>query len=218
MKRAVKEQLQFAYNEKGFLLIEHLIAIVIMSILVMVILGLMQVVSAYTTNQTALTMHEVNTVATRLQNEIRLANYLTSSGSGVVAHFESQNNEIGFHVQNNRLMRQVNGRGGEILVYNLSSMTVEVFNENSAAITLLSLEGEAFRFPIYTLHITIPEIDEADEDEEDYYEDEYNYLDDDDYEDEYLDEEDEEVISDPESENEVDEENVEEENDSEEGG
>jgi len=149
----------FVYNEKGFLLLEHLIAIVIMSILSLTFLVLMQVVSSYRPDQTALSMHEVNTLSIRLQNEIRSADFLTVSGGELLAHFENDGNIVSFFVQNNRFMRQVNGRGGEILVYNIAGMNVLLFDENSARITLNSLEGDAFQFylRVVTIEIYIPE-------------------------------------------------------------
>lgn len=150
----------FVSNEKGFLLLEHLIAIVIMGILSLTFLALMQVVSNYKEEQTTLTMHEVNTIAIRLQNEIRSADFLTATQGQLSAHFESENNIVNFFVQNNRLMRQVNGRGGEILVYNISEMSTLLFNEHSVSISLKSLDDNLFQFYLQVVNIAInvPEI------------------------------------------------------------
>ena len=160
----------FAYNEKGFLLLEHLISIVIMGILSIVFLYLMQIVSVYTVDQTSLTMHEVNSLAIRLQNEIRFASSLTSTDTQLFANFTREGNVVSFSAQNNRLVRQVNGRGGEILLYNLFGMDIELFDNQSARISLVSAEGEVFQFYLRVLQIefervAIKEADNIDEEE-----------------------------------------------------
>jgi len=155
----------FVYNEKGFLLLEHLISIVIMSVLSITFLYLMRVVSVYTVDQTALTMHEVNSLAIRLQNEIRLADSLTAADGRLFAHFTREENVVSFSAQNNRLVRQVDGRGGEIMVYNLSGMNVVLFDNRSARISLVSFDGDIFQFYLQALHMEVdhPEIWEEDD-------------------------------------------------------
>jgi len=162
----------FVFNERGFLLLEHLIAIAMMGILSFTFLVLMQVVSNYTTDQTVLTMHEVNTLAIRLQNEIRTADFLTVSGGQLAAHFENEGNIVRFLVQNNRLVRQVNGRGGEILVYNVAAIELLLFDEHSVRLSLRSLDGDVFQFylEIVTVEIYFPEVEV--EEEEEYEDDE----------------------------------------------
>jgi len=155
-------------NEKGFLLLEHLIAIAIMSILSIAFLILMQIVSVYTVDQTSLTMHEVNSLAIRLQNEVQHADSLTGTGGRLVAHFTREGDVVSFTAQNNRLVRQVNGRGGEIMVYHLSGMNVTLFDSRSARVSLRSFDGDVFRFYLQLLHVEVnlPEIWEEDINEE----------------------------------------------------
>ena len=158
----------FVYNEKGFLLLEHLISLVIMSILNITFLTLMQVVSVYTVSQTSLTMHEVNSLAIRLQNEIQHADSLTATDGRLLAHFTREGDVVSFTAQNNRLVRQVNGRGGEIMVYNLSGMNVSLFDSRSARVSLRSFDGDVFQFYLQLLHVEVnlPEIWEENINEE----------------------------------------------------
>ena len=151
-------------NEKGFLLLEHLISIVIMGVLSITFLSLMQVTSVYTANQTSLTMHEVNSLAIRLQNEIRFADSLTVADGRLFAHFIGEGNVVSFSAQNNRLVRQVEGRGGEILVYNLSGMDVVLFDDHSARVSLISFDGDVFQFYLSTLHMEVNHIEISEED------------------------------------------------------
>lgn len=155
----------FVYNEKGFLLLEHLISIVIMGVLSLAFLYLMQVVSAYTVDQTSLTMHEVNSLAIRLQNEIKFAEFLTVADGQLLAHFTREGDIVSFSAQNNRLVRQVNGRGGEILVYNLSGMDIDLFDDQSARLSLRSFDGDVFQFYLFVLSIDVDrvEIEEGDD-------------------------------------------------------
>ena len=133
-------------NERGFLLLEHLISILIVGILSVAFLSLMQVVRVYTVDQTALTMHEVNTLAIRLQNEVRFADSLKAADGQLFVHFNEAGNVVSFSAQNDRLVRQVDGRGGEIMVYNLAKMEVFLFDDQSARISLVSFDGNVFQF------------------------------------------------------------------------
>ena len=150
-------------NEKGFLLLEHLIAIVIMGVLSIAFFSLMQVVSLYAFDQTSLTMHEVNSLAIRLQNEIRFANSLTAADGQLFAHFTNEGNIVSFSAQNNRLVRQVGGRGGEIMVYNLAGMDIVLFDNQSARVSLRSFNGDVFQFYLHILSMEVDrEISEED--------------------------------------------------------
>lgn len=151
---------RFAFNERGFLLLEHLIAIAIMSILSLAFFALMQMVSSYTVDQEAFTMHEANTLAVRMQNEIKTADFLSTANGQLLAHFDD--GTVSFAILNNRLTRQVNGRGGEILAYNVHAMDVTLFDQLSARITLRTADERWFQLYLSVLNIQLdfPEIEE----------------------------------------------------------
>ena len=142
-------------NEKGFLLLEHLISILIVGILSIAFLSLMQVVRGFSVDQTSLTMHEVNTLAVRLQNEIGDACFLTAEEGQLFAHFSGDGYVVSFSAQNNRLVRQVDGRGGEIMVYNLADMNVVLFDDQSARVSLISFDGDVFQFFLEVLSLEV---------------------------------------------------------------
>jgi len=141
-------------NEKGFLLLEHLISIVVVGILSLAFLSLMQVVRVYTVDQTALTMHEVNTLAIRLQNEIRFAESLSAADGQLFAHF-ADGRVVSFSARNDRLVRQVDGQGGEIMVYNLAGMDVVLFGSQSVRVSLRSFDGDVFQFYLQILQMNV---------------------------------------------------------------
>lgn len=161
--------MKFASNQKGFLLLEHLIAIAIMGILGIGFLGIMQVITVYTVDQNVLTMHEVNTIAVRLQNEARFADFLVASSGQLDLHFSDSNEVVNFFVLNDRLVRRVNGLGGEILIYNIASMDVIAFDPYTVRVVLKCLSGESFSFSLTTLQLNIDFFEEE-------IEDEYKYL------------------------------------------
>ena len=159
--------MKFVFNQKGFLLLEHLIAIAITGIISIAFLSVMQVISGYTVDQNALTMHEVNTVAVRIQNEIRFADLLTVSTGRLELHFERSNEIISFFILNDRLVRRVNGRGGEVLIYSIASMDVVSFGAGAVRVELRCLSGDTFSFSVSKLQL---DIDFAMEEIEDDYE------------------------------------------------
>jgi len=142
----------FVYDERGFLLLEHLIAVVIMGIMMVVFLSLMEIVAGFTAQQGELTMHEVNTLAVRIQNEARHANQLTSSDHQLFLHFDHTDDVIGFVISNNRLLRQVNGRGGEIMSYHVTNLNVEQLTDTRAGLLVNGSNGEVFRFSVRGLN------------------------------------------------------------------
>jgi len=146
---------KFVFNQKGFLLLEHLIAIAIMGIISIGFLTIMQVISSYVVRQNALTMHEANTVAIRIQNEIRFADFLTASPGQLDAHFQDANEIVSFFVLNDRLVRRVNGRGGEILIYNLVSFDVVAFDSYAVRVGLRCSANHEFSFYLRTLQLNI---------------------------------------------------------------
>ena len=165
--------MKFVFNQKGFLLLEHLIAIAIMGIISISFLSVMQVISSYAADQNTLTMHEVNTVAVRLQNEVRFADFFITSPGRLDVHFANSNDVINFFVLNNRLVRRVNGLGGEVVVHNVTSMDVLALADNSVRIVLHCLAGQEFSFSLSILQLNIYFVAEEKYDEEG---DDYEYL------------------------------------------
>ena len=145
----------YVFNESGFLLLEHLVAIVILGILSISFLHLIKVVTMYDVDQNALTMHEVNTIAIRMQNEIRSANTLKAGEDYIIAYFGATDQEISFSIRNNNLVRQVDGRGGEVLGYNIRAISAHKVNDNGALVSLICNEMQKFQFYIFTLNLNL---------------------------------------------------------------
>jgi len=147
--------MKFVSNQKGFLLLEHLISIAITGIISIAFLSVMQVISGYAASQNALAMHEVNTIAIRIQNETRFADFLTASPGRFDVHFENSSEIVSFFVLNERLVRRVNERGGEILIYNIASMDVVAFGSGAVRVILKCSNGSEFSFSLSVLQLNI---------------------------------------------------------------
>lgn len=146
---------RFVYNEKGFLLLEHLLALAIIGILSIVLVYLLQVISVYHIDQNALTHHEINTLGLRLQNEVQFATSVSAAPNQFLIHFDHNDEVVSFSVRNDRLLRQVNGTGGEIATYHIRSLDVTLFGDQAARLQLTSLEGERFNIYVSTLRFYV---------------------------------------------------------------
>ena len=152
---------RFVCNERGFLLIEHLISLFVVGILGALIATLLQVMASYNVSPNYLTMHEVQTLATRIQNEARLASSLSAGDGELRLYFADSGDRVSFVARNNRMMRQVNGSGGEVATYNLRSMDVRLIDDGAARLRLVSMEQEVFNMYITLLVAGLTPIDSS---------------------------------------------------------
>lgn len=146
---------RFVYNERGFLLLEHILSLVIVGILSWAMIALLQVISVYHANQNALTQHEVNTLSVRLQNEVQFATSLSATENHLQVYFSQTGDVVSFVVRNGRLIRQVNGSGGEVLVYHLQGLDVTLFSDQAARLELVSIENQSFNVYVSTLRLDL---------------------------------------------------------------
>jgi len=131
---------KFACDERGFLLMEHLLGLIITSMLATTAVLLMQVLRTYQVNPTHLSQHEVETLTTRLQMEAAFADYLTARNNQII--LEIDGNQISYLLNNGRISRQVNGRGGEIALYNVANFRVFPRNNRSIHAEITSHTGQ----------------------------------------------------------------------------
>ena len=144
---------KFVYNEKGFFLMEHLIGVIITGILAVSTTVLLHTLRTYQTQPLHLTQHEVETLATRLQQEAAFATFLP--GPRHQFNLQIGSSHISYVFQNNRISRLVNGRGGEIALYNVANFEVFPGNNQSSLLEITSYSGNS-----YTIFLTnfLPEV------------------------------------------------------------
>lgn len=145
---------RFVFNQSGFLLIEHLIAILLTSLLTMVAVVLLHVIKSYEVNTNQISHHEIETLTSRLQKEAKYAKFIGTNQRGLLLRLNNGTN-VNYYVQNNRLTRQVNGAGGEIALYHCRSITVELINDQSARIEVISIFDDVFYIYISTFALPL---------------------------------------------------------------
>lgn len=141
---------RFACNERGFLLMEHLLGLVITSILATTAVLLMQTLRTYQVNPVHLSQHEVETLATRLQIEAAFADSLTARGNQII--LEVDGNQVSYLWNNQRISRQVNGRGGEIALYNVAEFRVFPGNDRSIRAEITSFADITHELYLVNFH------------------------------------------------------------------
>ena len=92
-------------NSKGFLLLEHLIALIITSLLLITLLSLIQVTKLYASNTDAVLLNELEALATQIQIEARLSLYFSSPNHQILNLHQSNGDTISYFISDERLMR-----------------------------------------------------------------------------------------------------------------
>lgn len=151
-------------NSKGFLLLEHLIALIITSLLLITLLSLIQVTKLYASNTDAVLLNELEALATQIQIEARLSLYFSSPNHQILNLHQSNGDTISYFISDERLMRQVNGKGGEIALYHCKTLNVKDHQANYATIHLKT-SSQSMTIYLNTFNLPLPTI-ELLEDEE----------------------------------------------------
>lgn len=156
---------RFVYSsQRGFLLIEHLIALMITGILTTVTLSLLHVIKGYTIEPTRLSQHEVETFTSHLQKEAQRAHSISINQQKLMLHF-SDASVTSYFIQNNRLMRQANGKGGEIALYNCTRLEIEFVHDQSAHLKLTSNQNDTYDVYLSLLSLPLQVPPQTDSDE-----------------------------------------------------
>ena len=146
---------KFAYNklnDHGFILIEQLISLIIVGILSIIILVLFQTIVVFYDSDNTLTVQEVNTLTVRLQLESQRAATISVGDGSVHLHPHVGQNVVSYVVRNNRLIRQVNNAGGEILSYHVSHLSAVGHDLSRATMSITSTSGDVFDIYLFTLN------------------------------------------------------------------
>ena len=145
---------KYVYNQHGFLLLEYMITLFLTALLSLIIILLLHVVKSYEISPNRITHQEIESLATRLKKEVRLAESFSISDQRLLIRFNNQP-VVSYHVQNNRLIRQVNRVGGEIALYHCKRLNIELLNENSVKLEIISTFDETFLIYLSTLKLPV---------------------------------------------------------------
>ena len=133
--------------EKGFLLVEHLIALIIVAALSQSALLILGMVLRYQSVPECVSSQEVGALGTRMQIDAGLSEHLNVQ-SGELS-FMSGNSQISYILRNGRLVRLSGGQGGEIALYQVASLAFTPLPGGAAQVAIISQCQDHF-----TLYLT----------------------------------------------------------------
>ena len=147
----------YSLSNHGFLLVEHLIGLVITALLTLLILRLFPLIKTYQTDLDRVSHEEITTLRARLQKEAQHALRFDISGEKLTLYLESGKQSTYF-ISNHRLMRQVDGKGGEVALYHCDQLDITQHHDQSVTLTLrtknnsYSIYLTFHRFPLQPLN------------------------------------------------------------------
>lgn len=133
----------FKLSNHGFLLVEHLIALSITALLVLLITQLLPLINFYQTDLNQVTQQEISVLRTQLQKEAKRANHFSNTSSQFQIHLATGTVPT-YYISNHRLMRQVGGKGGEVALYHCDKLTTTLHHDQSVTLTLHTSNGNQY--------------------------------------------------------------------------
>ena len=158
----MKRNSAYRLSSHGFLLIEHLFAIIITSILMIVLLSFIHLTKTYVSNYDLISQNQIDALATQLQIEAKVATRFATSNQKEFDVYLYDGSLVTYRIQNQRLMRQVQGKGGEVALYHCQGLDVELLNDSSVYLHLRT-PGKNYRLYLTILSLPIPIILEVEE-------------------------------------------------------
>ena len=161
----MKRNFVFNLSQHGFLLIEHLIATIITGSLILLTLSFIQVTKSYTSNLTVVSQNQIDILATQLQIESKTASYFKLSSPSELGIVLQTGTHISYRIQNQKLIRQVDGKGGEVALYHCDGLQAHLINEKAVELQLQT-STQNFKFYLTTLTLPLPSILAIDSEED----------------------------------------------------
>lgn len=158
----MKRNSVYRLSSHGFLLVEHLFALIVTSILMTVLLSFIHLTKAYVSNYDLISQNQIDALATQLQIEAKIATRFASSNQKELDVYLYDGSLVTYRIQNQRLMRQVQGKGGEVALYHCQGLEVELLNDSSVYLHLQT-PGKNYRLYLTILSFPIPIILDVEE-------------------------------------------------------
>lgn len=151
----MKRNSAYRFSSNGFLLVEHLFALIITSILMTVLLTFIHLTKAYVSNYDLISQNQIDALATQLQIEAKIATRFATSNQKELDVYLYDGSLVTYRIQNQRLMRQVQGKGGEVALYHCQGLEVELLSDSSVYLHLQT-PGKKYRLYLTILSLPIP--------------------------------------------------------------
>lgn len=151
----MKKNYAFKLTTHGFLILEHLIAIVISSTLILLILSCIHLIRSYASNVELVSQNQIDALATQLQIESKTASHFKVLTPAELDVYLQNGSLITYRIQNQKLIRQVSGKGGEVALYHCHALNVTLLNDRSVSLTLQT-PNKSFQIYLTTLALPLP--------------------------------------------------------------
>lgn len=135
-------------NQKGFTLIESLLSLYILSFISILLIMLLSTL-LFQTNSKKLHPFELENFVIQAQSELREANEW-GVNNNVIFMTSRHDEHITYSTYNELIRRQVEGRGHEVLLQNVSSFSCEEF-DNGIKLNITDINGNKFIRYIYRM-------------------------------------------------------------------
>lgn len=151
----MKKQCVYKLNNQGYLLIEQLIALIITSLLITTLLSFIRVTKLYLSDTNKVLLNELEALHTQLQLEAKMALSFSSPNSSTLRIHKQNGEIISYFISDERLMRQVNGKGGEVALYHCESLTINAINSLYVSMDL-NTSGENITLYLHSFNLPLP--------------------------------------------------------------
>ena len=133
----------FKLSNHGFLLVEHLIALSITALLVLLITQLLPLINFYQADLNQVTQQEISVLRTQLQKEAKRANHFSNTSSQFQIHLANGTVPT-YYISNHRLMRQVGEKEGKSLSITVTNLPLRLHHNQSVTLTLHTSNGNQY--------------------------------------------------------------------------
>lgn len=125
---------KFVLANKGYTLLETLIGLIVLGVLMTLLLAMVQMMSKNNINNYF--NRNVSVIVTKLENDFIAAKSTTLDNGKLKIDQYSGDKKVTYKCQGKKLVRRVNGLGGETLIDNLDSCSISSINDKSYKINI----------------------------------------------------------------------------------
>ncbi len=142
-------------NENGFLLIEQLMSLILVSLLSVLLTQSLMVYTRVAPTPNTLTVADLEAVASQLQQEATYKTQFYAPTSSKLGMKTPGGDSITYFIKNNQLIRQKNSEGHEIVLYHCQSLEVKIRAVHAVELVLTCSSHSPFRIYLSTFYTPI---------------------------------------------------------------
>ena len=125
---------KFVLANKGYTLLETLVGLIVLGVLMTLLLAMVQMMNKNNVNNYF--NRNVSVIVTKLENDFIAAKSTSLEEGKLKMELYSGDKKVTYKCQGNKLVRRVNGLGGETLIDNLDSCSINSIDDKSYKINI----------------------------------------------------------------------------------